>query len=203
MLGELELTYLVKDDVLVITTPELAESQRLIRVYDCRELLELERPRGSVLPKVTRGGMGGGGFFAVQDEPVRKVPAAAEGDNGAGHQPPATAPASPPSDATAPPAASAPSGGQGGALFRFGSSGSGDGDAAETEMSDAENLSQFITTIVDPDSWDDVGGPGSIAEYKGLISVASTQAVHEKVERLLNMLHQAANLKELKVTVVE
>jgi len=179
MLGNLDLTYLVKDDVLVITTAEHAENERVIRVYDCRELLDLPRPRGSVLPKVSNSG----GFFMVQDEPVRKGDAAASGSDPA----PAASNAS-------------PSAGQPATGGLFGASG---GPQSAEEVSDAQNLIQFITSIVDPDSWSEAGGPGSIAEYKGLVSVASTQEVHEKVERLLNMLHKAGNLKELKVTVVE
>ena len=190
MLEELELTYLVKDDVLVITTPEYAETERVIRVYDCRELLELPRPVGSIRPKVQRGG---GGFFAVQDEPVRRTTT----DSGGG----STAPA----EGGAPAPAGQPgAGGLGGGSGGFGNGGAaGSESTAAEEVSDAQNLIDFITTTVDPDSWTDAGGPGSIAEYKGLISVASTQVVHQKVERLLNMLHQAANLKALKVTVVE
>jgi hypothetical protein len=187
MLGDLELAHLVTDDVLVITTREHADAWRLIRVYDCRELLAMVRPRGSVLPKVMRGGMGGG-FFAVQDQAVQKTPPASASDDDA------AAPAN--GRATAPTGQNGSGAGQvGGGRFAEGNAG--------TEMSDAENLIQFITTIVDPEIWSDAGGPSAIAEYKGLVSVASTQATHEKVERLLNMLHQAANLKETKVTVVE
>src|SRR4051812_13274383 len=44
MLKEQELTYVVRDEVLQITTPEDAESQLLIRVYDCRDLLAMAAP---------------------------------------------------------------------------------------------------------------------------------------------------------------
>lgn len=193
MLGELELTYLVKDDVLFITTPEYAESpdSMIVRVYDCRELLALPRPPGSTRPKAPKMG-GGGGFFAVQDEPVRKPSPAGSSD--------ATTPPEGSSGGSQPSAAqNAPHAGG------FGSAAGGlPGDESPgEELSDAENLIRVITTTVDPGSWHEVGGPGGIAEYKGLLTVVATQAVHEKVERLLNMLHQAGNLKELKVTVVE
>ncbi|MCI0361115.1 MAG: permease prefix domain 1-containing protein [Planctomycetaceae bacterium] len=150
MLGELELMYLVKDDVLFITSQEDAESpdNMVARVYDCRELLALPRPPGSIRPKAA---------------------GAAPGSNATGGE---------------------------------GDSKEG-GDAAQLEIADSENLIEVITTIVDPESWVDVGGPGAIVEYKGLVTIAATQDTHQKVERLLNMLHQAANLKELKVTVVE
>lgn len=194
MLGELDLTYMVKDDVLFITTPEYAESpdRMVVRVYDCRELLALPRPPGSTRPKAPKMTGGGGGFFAVQDEPVRKPSPAGSAD--------ATTPPEGSSGGSQPSAAqNAPNtGGFGSAAGGL----AGDESPGE-EISDSENLIRVITTIVDPASWNEVGGPGGIAEYKGLLTVAATQAVHEKVERLLNMLHQAGNLKELKVTVVE
>jgi hypothetical protein len=176
-LEQLELTYVTKDDLILITTPEEAETPRsmLVRVYDCRELLALPRPPGSMRPKAA---VGGGGFFAVEDEPPRKVPAAGDAYG-------------------APPAA-----GGAPAAPAVGTSGDG-GGALQSEVSDAENLIAVITTTIDPEIWVEVGGPGSIAEYKGLLTISATQKVHEKVERLLNMLHQAAGLKEQQVKVVE
>jgi hypothetical protein len=160
MLGELDLAYLIKDDILVLTTLERAESpdMAIVRVYDCRELLALPRPPGSV-PKVVQGGSGG--FFAVQDVPPTKSTLDQQG------------------------------------------AGSGEDGAVQPGNSDSDNLIEVITTIVDPECWVDVGGPSSVAEYKGLLTIAATQDTHQKVERLLNMLHQAGNLRELKVTVVE
>jgi hypothetical protein len=186
MLGELELTYMAVDDVLFITTQEYAESpdRNVVRVYDCRELLALSRPPGSTRTRVfPAGGGGGGGFFAVQDQPPAKA-APADPEKAE----PATRDASGSTESSA-----------GGGFGVMG----GNDTKQFLEVSDAENLIGVITSIVNPESWTEIGGPGSIAEYKGLISVAATQKVHEKVERLLNMLHQAANLKEPKVTVVE
>jgi hypothetical protein len=160
MLGELELTYVVKDDVLIFTTQEHAEipSMMIARVYDCRELLALPRPPGSVRPKASRDA---GGFFSVQDVPPTK------------------------------------------SLPDTGGVSSAHDDTPQSEIADSENLIDVITTIVDPESWVDVGGPGAIAEYKGLLTVATTEETHQKVERLLNMLHEAAGLKEQRVRVVE
>lgn len=58
------------------------------------------------------------------------------------------------------------------------------------------DLFNVIMACAEPDSWDDVGGPGSISEFKGLAIVSQTQAGHEKVELLLNQLHAAGGLKE-------
>jgi hypothetical protein len=149
ILEQLELTYVTKDDLILITTPEEAESpdNMVVRVYDCRELLALPRPPGSIRPKTADGG---------------RPAAPAEGS--------------------------------------VGLEGKG---AKQLETSDAENLIDVIETAVAPESWVNVGGPGAIAEYKGLLSVSATQNVHEKVERLLNMFHEAARLQEPRVKVVE
>jgi hypothetical protein len=58
------------------------------------------------------------------------------------------------------------------------------------------DLFKVIISSADPDSWDDVGGPGSISEFKGLAIISQTQEGHEKVELLLNQLHAAGGLKE-------
>ena len=171
-----------------------------IRVYDCREQLELPRPIGSIRPKIQRGS---GGFFAVQDEPARKTTPGSEGGATAPAAQGGTAAPQAQGAAGAPAAPPAGAGGIGGSGGGFGGGFAGGQEGAIEEISDSENLMNMITTIIDPEIWNAVGGPSSIAEYKGLISIAATQETHEKVERLLNMLHQAANLKELKVTVVE
>lgn len=58
----------------------------------------------------------------------------------------------------------------------------------------AERLISLVTTSVNPQSWTEVGGPGSISEYHGLIVVTQTAQTHKKVEHVLNMLRQAADL---------
>jgi hypothetical protein len=58
-----------------------------------------------------------------------------------------------------------------------------------------DDLIALVTTIVDPQSWDDMGGPGSIDAYNGLVVVAQTAKTHKKVERLFDMLREAAGLE--------
>ena len=59
-----------------------------------------------------------------------------------------------------------------------------------------DDLIDVISATVSPDSWDDVGGPGSMTDFKGLLSVSTTQEVHREIEELLNMLHKAGGLEE-------
>jgi len=61
---------------------------------------------------------------------------------------------------------------------------------------DISDLMNVISTTVIPDSWDNVGGPGSISDFKGLVTVNQTQEVHAQVEKLLNLLHKAGGLEE-------
>jgi hypothetical protein len=66
----------------------------------------------------------------------------------------------------------------------------------------AERLMQIIITNVDMDSWRDIGGPGTISEYNGLIVVTQTNWVHRKVEHVFDMLREAAGLEAAKGTKV-
>ena len=65
LLQDLDLTYMIKDEVLQITTPDAAETNLVTKVYPVGDL---------VVPVIQLGGggmgggMGGGGMFAVPDE---------------------------------------------------------------------------------------------------------------------------------------
>ena len=171
ILSDLELTYTVRDDVVVITTPEDAESQLEVRVYDCRDLLAMPAPAGAAKllpyrPARVTGGMGGG-FFAVEDQPP-----------GAG-QPGKTA------------SAPAEGGFGGGGL---GAEADDGGPRTEHDLR-AENLMSIVVTNIHPDTWDDVGGPGSVSEYNGLLVVTQTMQIHRQVEHVLDMLREAAGLQ--------
>ena len=55
----------------------------------------------------------------------------------------------------------------------------------------ADDLAALINVIVSavaPDSWDDVGGPGSISAYGGGLVVSQSQRVHEELNELLQQL---------------
>ncbi len=58
----------------------------------------------------------------------------------------------------------------------------------------AERLMHLITTAVKPDSWEDMGGFGTISEYKGLIVINHNARTHKEVENVLKMLREAAGL---------
>jgi len=155
-LKDLELTYIEKDGLLLITTPEDAESRLEIRVYDCRDLLAMPAPQ---------------------------VPSPAD------RRP---TPPPPPQTSTA----GAPAG-----TRQVGGSIGGDINATpprripETELEKrTDQLTDLITSSIQANSWDHVGGPGSISSYNGLYVVAQTMRVQNQIEQLLNLLREAAGL---------
>jgi hypothetical protein len=58
---------------------------------------------------------------------------------------------------------------------------------------DCDSLIDLITSTIQPDSWDDVGGPASIEalDNAGAVVVSQTHDVHRQIESLLNSLRRA------------
>ncbi len=90
-----------------------------------------------------------------------------------------------------------PGGGMGGAgmggMGMGGGMGGGPIPRTEEEVA-AERLMSLITTAVKPDSWSEMGGFGTISEYRGLIVINHNARTHKEVENVLKMLREAAGL---------
>lgn len=114
-LRDTELTFVIRDHVILITTPEEAESQLVTRIYPVRDL---------VAYRYTEAGKQG---FAE----------------------------------------------------------------------DYDSLMELITTTIAPQSWDEVGGPGSIAAFENASSlvISQTDEVHRAIEPLLVKLRQVKGLQ--------
>ncbi|HEX7379928.1 MAG TPA: hypothetical protein VF278_22585 [Pirellulales bacterium] len=78
--------------------------------------------------------------------------------------------------------------------------GLGPGGLGGGHQADYETLIELITTTVAPTTWDDVGGPGSIQQFPGNLSlvISQTQEVHEEIADLLEQLRR---LQDLQVTI--
>jgi hypothetical protein len=121
------------------------------------------------------GGMGGsgGGYFSVPDHPQ---PAESPSDTGVRR-----------------PSAQPPNrGGGGGASGAGGGSGGMAGRTVPQPMQsfasglnfDFDSLIDVITSSIEPLSWDQVGGPGSIAPLQPcMLVISQTQRVHRKIEK--------------------
>jgi len=114
LLHELDLTYMIRDEVILVTTPEACESQLLDGLYSVRDLVQLH----SADPK--------------------------------------------------------------------------------SDDLDFDSLIQVITTTIEPDSWDVVGGPGGIDSLlpAPTLVISQTQDVHEQISKLLGRLQAAKRHEE-------
>ncbi len=78
--------------------------------------------------------------------------------------------------------------------------GQGPGGLGGGAQADFDSLIELITSTVKPTTWDDVGGPGSIKQFETNLSlvISQTQDVHEEIEDLLQQLRR---LQDLQVTI--
>jgi hypothetical protein len=53
---------------------------------------------------------------------------------------------------------------------------------------DGDELIDLIVMSINPDSWEDMGGPGTISVFRGKLVVAQTTATHRKIDALLRQL---------------
>jgi hypothetical protein len=52
------------------------------------------------------------------------------------------------------------------------------------------HLIDLVQMLIEPESWVEVGGPGSIQEFRGLVVVSQREATHERIQRLFTALER-------------
>ncbi|QGJ70398.1 General secretion pathway protein GspD [Planctomycetales bacterium 10988] len=187
------LSYVIKDEVLKITSAQLKDTEVYPEVY---QVADLVIPIPNFVPS---GNMGLA--QALQD-----ALGATQGSSigGGGSRPPVTVLAGQ-NGGTQSAALSPHLLGQGGSGFGAGEGGSSvpglgpDGFGGGVEP-DFDSLIDLITSTVAPQTWDEVGGPGSVQPFETNLSlvVSQTQDVHEQIADLLNQLRR---LQDLQVTI--
>jgi hypothetical protein len=164
ILRPLSLAWTVKSDVLLITTPEEEDSHLVTKTYDVGDLLvpTADFPyRGRSLPTIDPDGTSS---FDVQGT----LPAVyGMGGMGGGEKPGDVKGAA-----------------GGGAMFNMAPYATSPRYSIESAP-DFDSLIDMITSTVAPTSWDQVGGPGSIAPFGRLLVVSQKLGVHRQVESLL------------------
>ena len=63
-------------------------------------------------------------------------------------------------------------------------------------MYEPEELADVVALTVEADSWDEVGGPGTVCPLPGCLVVTQSQKVHRKIGDLLSQLERHADLAE-------
>jgi len=192
ILEPLHLSYVIKDEVLKITSEQLRDGEVYFVTYNVADLVI---PIPNFVPNGRMGlagalgeayNMAGGSMGGVGGSNMAYL-ASADGT-------PATGVVNPNVMAQinqmmpgARPAGSSP--------VTAGPGGAGGGAAA-----DFDSLIELITTTVKPQTWDEVGGPGTVSEFRNNLSlvISQTQDVHEEI---VDLLEQLRRNQDLQVTI--
>ncbi len=153
ILRDLDLAYVIQDEVLLITTPEEAETRLRTKIYAVGDLRGSFRSTSGPAPFMT--GACGVYMWNVGAKAAEDAARPADRKAGPSPKPAPEAAAVPPKDAT---------------------------------------LADMISWIVEPTTWEEVGGPGSIARGSvggvDVLVVSQTEEVHEQIGRLLEKLRE-------------
>ncbi len=196
ILEPLHLGYVIKDEVLKITSERARSGEVYTVIYDVADLVV---PIPNFLPDPNAGLAGAlrnayqNALFplASRAAPV-SILASKDGD-------PATNVVI---DKAVLAQLAAPGGGNAGAMPDLGgiATPGGPGGTNQGAQPDFDSLIQLITSTVAPDTWAENGGPGTIAPFEGNFSlvISQTEEVHQQIEDLLNQLRR---LMDLQVTI--
>ena len=197
ILEELHLSYIIKDEVLKVTSEQFKDGNIVPKTYPVADLVIpipnfVPGPRmgmSSALAEAynTLGYNGAPGFGG--QSPMAVV-ASRDGTSNAGVINPSVLAQTQVGDNRGTLAGSLA-----GATQPVGPGGAGGGAAA-----DYDSLIRLITTTIAPTTWDEVGGQGAISPFKGNLSlvVSNTEEVHDQIRDLLQQLRR---LQDLQVTI--
>jgi general secretion pathway protein D len=187
ILEPLHLSYVIKDEVLKITSEQLRDGEVYTHTYNVADLVI---PIPNFVPGNNLGLSGllneayAGVGYGTSAPPL----AAMAGPNGAS----GTGMINPQVMAQMNQATGGFGGGGGGM--------GGPGGLGGGAQADFDALIELITATIQPNTWDEVGGPGSVREFATNLSlvVSQTQDVHEEI---VDLLEQLRRLQDLQVTI--
>lgn len=188
ILEPFQLGFTIRDGLVMVTTQVKAGAALDIQVYNVRDLLTFGAPGGAGFSASAAIDRPSSIAFASVESLIAPL-AAAEvsqlgggGGWGGGAAPGAGGTAGMMPGMTGGGMASGMEGGGTGGMGGFG------GGA----IHQTNSLAQLISITIDPDSWSDQGGQGSIVQYgDGLLVAKNTQKVHGKIRQLLTMLRES------------
>lgn len=197
ILQPLHLSYVIKDEVLKVTSEQMRDGEVFMVTYDVADLvipipnfvpgkMGMRSALHDAYGDLGYGGMGSS--WGSQSGPLA-VMASNDGRANAG--------------AINPAVLAQLGSSQGGGMAGAGSpmvGGFGPGGPGGGAQADFDSLIELITSTVKPQTWDEVGGPGSIAPFETNLSivVSQTQDVHEEI---VDLLEQLRRLQDLQVTI--
>ena len=210
-----KLAYAVRDGIVIISTDKEMEKATEVRIYNCRDLLRwtptalrTTRPKrrgfGSDMYGGTpsaAAGAGAGAGFGARGGGAAGAGAGADGGAGAGGA------GGRAGGAGGGGAGGGGAGGRGGAGGgRMGGGRMGDGEMggmgnggsstsrqrrAKKNSESLARLEEVLFNAVEPRTWAEFGGYGTLAEFDGLLIINHNVQAHRKIERVLAMLRKA------------
>jgi hypothetical protein len=193
MLKSIESTYVVRDEVLLITTPEEVDNQLITRIYPVYDLLEAERradARPAKQPQVAPGAAAASPYAPSGTVPAKEAPkrGAPESAVRAAPAAPGTVTSTDNVEDKAYTVRPVTGGSSGPPLSRTG----------KVYPSASLQLVATVTATVGPTTWTDVGGTGAISyvpEFQGLV-ISQTDDVHAQIEDLFERMRKVALVQE-------
>ena len=200
ILEPLHLSYVIEDEVLKITSEQMRSGDTYIRTYDVADL---------VIPIPNFSPSNNQGLAGAYNDAMRRVSFTGGGGFGGGLMGSPLAVMANRTGAKASagidPSILAQMTGGGGAMGGAMSSTmplgmGGPGGAGGASMADFDSLISLITATVQPESWEDVGGPGTVAPFETNLSlvIRQTEEVHEEI---VDLLEQLRRMQDLQVTI--
>ena len=196
ILGPMRLSYVIRDEVLKITSEQTRDSNTYNKVYYVADLVvpipNFVPSYNLGLPGAIREAMSGSPFGGF----ARGAPLTVAANEQQNLGPQTTSPVA--DTIMAQQMLNMP--GMSAGARPTQTMGAGPGGLGGGVIADFDTLIELITTTIEPDSWDEVGGPGTIAEFPTNLSlvISQTQEVHEKISDLLEQLRR---LQDLQVTI--
>lgn len=198
ILPPLHLTYVVKDEVLKITSEQARNTELVVVTYNVADLvipipnfmpsagMGLEGAYRNAMATATVGLQGASPFVTFPMAPAA-VLASRDGKPATGVLDPAVLAQMSNSASRGPTPTNMPLS-------------SGPGGAGGAALADFDSLIDLIVSTIQPTTWDEVGGPGSIREFPTNLSlvISQTQEVHEEIADLLEQLRR---MQDLQVTI--
>jgi general secretion pathway protein D len=190
ILERLELAYVIRHDVLMITSVEAKRSNVINRVYRVADLVTPIPNFASSYEDGLAGALRAAYQMTQPQADVQMVPVSMT--DLAGGMAKTMSPAMNNSSVLG---QYHPMGSQGG--FGVNNPPGGGGGAGGAAFADFDSLMQLIQTTIEPDSWEELGGSGTMMEYPQNLSlvISTTSDVHDQILDLLESLRRLQNLQ--------
>ena len=164
-LHEHNLDYVVQDGIVFISTAEEIAATPEIRIYDCSDLVRIDENRIDNRSARPKSKRGNEDSGMQKMEEMMKRGKAGSGVSEMEDM-----------------------------MRMMAGGGSGGVPAVSKQEMQYNDLVKLVKTTIEPDSWSDVGGTGSVSLFQGMMVINNSAKVHRHTAALLEKIRRAKNL---------